>query len=233
MCRFCRHVLCFYFRVLCNLKFKRVQFSHVPILPNEFVCVLCGAMIPSSLPRTMNSSSINRECAISSTKPERCGASLVKPETIGDAPASNCPSNQQTPLKSEWRETTARSDKSSTSPVPSAATPNDRQSSSESKPSVPPTEDIQTKPQPDELQPTTQLQLGDSVLTSMVISLENRSFSLLFSIARLFVRIPFRVFKFLAAIMTLRVMWLFLADSNGAWEIGARVDHRYNMPGIY
>jgi len=67
----------------------------------------------------------------------------------------------------------------------------------------------------------------------MVISLENRSFSLLFSIARLFVRIPFRVFKFLAAIMTLRVMWLFLADSNGAWEIGARVDHRYNMPGIY
>jgi len=66
----------------------------------------------------------------------------------------------------------------------------------------------------------------------MVISLENRSFSLLFSIARLFVRTQFRVFKFLATIMTLRVLWLFLADDNGAWEIGAGVN-RYNMPGIY
>jgi hypothetical protein len=33
--------------------------------------------------------------------------------------------------------------------------------------------------------------------------------------------------------MTLRVLWLFLADDNGGREIGARVDHRYNMPGIY
>lgn len=175
----------------------------------------------------MTSSSIMKECAVSSTKPERCGNSLVKPETNGDV---NCPSNQQNPQKSESRD----SDNSPPSPMPSAATPNDRQSSSESKPGVPPTEDIQTsKPQPDELQPTTKFQLGDSVLALMVISLENRSFSLLFSIARLFVRIPFRVFKFLATIMTLRVLWLFLADDNGGREIGARVDHRYNMPGIY
>ena len=226
MCRFLPSRSLFLFLVLRNLKIQKPSLLCIsPLEP-----VLCGAMIPSSLPQNMTSSSIKMECAFSSTKPERCGVSLVKPETNGDV---NCPSNQQTPQKSEWRETTARSDKSSTSPVPSAATPNDRQSSWESKPSVPPTEDIQTKPQPDELQPTTQLQLGDSILTSMVISLENRSFSLLFSIARLFVRIPFRVFKFLAAIMTLRVMWLFLADDNGAWEIGARVDHRYNMPGIY
>ena len=168
----------------------------------------------------MNSSSSKKECAVSSTKPERCGISLVRPETNGD-------------VKFKWRDTTPLSDKSPPSPMPSAATPNDRQSSSESKPGVPPTEVIQTsKPQPDELQPTTKLQLGDSALTSMVISLENRSFSLLFSIARLFVRTQFRVFKFLATIMTLRVLWLFLADDNGAWEIGAGVN-RYNMPGIY
>ena len=166
----------------------------------------------------MNSSSIKKECAVSSTKPER-------------APASKCPSNQQTTQKSEWRETTPIPEKSPPSPMPSAATPNDRKSSSKSKPGVPPTEDIQTKPQPDELQPTSKL--ANIVFTSMVISLENMSFSFLFSIARLFFRVPSRVFTFLATIMTLRVLWLILADDNGAWEIGARVDHRYNMPGIY
>jgi hypothetical protein len=28
-------------------------------------------------------------------------------------------------------------------------------------------------------------------------------------------------------------LWLFLADDNGAWEIGAGIDYEYNSAGIY
>jgi hypothetical protein len=186
----------------------------------------------------MDFSVIKKECAVSSAKPEKCGAYLVKPESKGDAkvqkspPDSKFPSNQQTPQKSLWPEATDLSDKSPPSSMPSAATSNDRQSSPEAMPGVPPMESSQPKPTT-KLQPGEELGHADSILNLMVISLENKSFSLLLSIAWFFARIPLRFFKFLATIVMLRVMWLLMAVDNGAWEIGARVDHRYNMPGVY
>lgn len=85
-----------------------------------------------------------------------------------------------------------------------------------------------TKPPPDEA-----YEPADSALPFMVISL----FSLLFSTAWFFVKIPFKIgFSFVtfwSLIIGLRIAWLFLADDNGAWEMGAGVDYEYNMPGIY
>ena len=161
-------------------------------------------------------------------------ASAVPPLAVG------IPSNQETTQKSsEWREPIAISDESPPHPMPPAATPNDQQRSSETKPVVPPTEDAQETPRSDEkqsspkTQPEEEYEPADSALTFMLIYL----FSLLFSIAWFFVKIPLRIcsllFKFVATIVTLRVLWLLLADDNGACEIGACVDHRYNMPGIY
>jgi hypothetical protein len=155
-------------------------------------------------------------------------------------PVEGIPSDQQTTQKSsEWPEPIAIPDESPPRPMPSVATPNEQQRSSESKPSVPLTEDAQTTPRPDEnqsptkMQPEEEYEPAESALTFMLIHL----FSLLFSIAWFFVKIPLRIgsllFKFVATIVALRVLWLLLADDNGACDIGACVDHRYNMPGIY
>lgn len=74
---------------------------------------------------------------------------------------------------------------------------------------------------------------ADSALPFLVVSIV----SMLFSIIWFFVKIPIRVgsivFSFWVFIVALRVLWLLLADDNGAWEIGAGVELEYNMPGIY
>jgi hypothetical protein len=153
--------------------------------------------------------------------------------------APDIPSNQQTTQRSEWREPIALPNEPPPNPKPSTAIPNDQERSSESKPSAPPTKDIQTEPQSDEklsptkTQPEEEYEPADSALTFMVIYL----FSLLLSISWFFIKIPLKIgsllFKFLATIVALRMLWLLLADDNGACEIGACVDHRYNVPGIY
>jgi hypothetical protein len=154
--------------------------------------------------------------------------------------AVGIPSDQETTQKSsESREPISFPDESPPHPMPSAATPNDQRRSSESKPIVPTTEDAPKKTRPDEKQSSTKTQPeeeyepADSALTFMLIYL----FSLFFSIPWFFVKILLRIgsllFKSVAMIVALRVLWLLLADDNGACEIGACVDHRYNMPGIY
>lgn len=74
---------------------------------------------------------------------------------------------------------------------------------------------------------------ADSALPFLVVSIV----SMLFSIIWFFVKIPIRigsmVFSFWVFIVALRVLWLLLADDNGAWEIGAGVELEYNMPGIH
>ena len=85
------------------------------------------------------------------------------------------------------------------------------------------------KPQPDE-----EFEAADSALPQMIMSL----FTLFFTISTFFlVKVPFRIgsmlFTFWVSIVALRVLWLLLADDNGAWEMGAGVDYEYNMPGIY
>mmetsp|Transcript_10406 Transcript_10406/g.18731 ORF Transcript_10406/g.18731 Transcript_10406/m.18731 type:complete len:597 (+) Transcript_10406:64-1854(+) len=85
-----------------------------------------------------------------------------------------------------------------------------------------------TKPPPDE-----EYESADSALPLMVISL----FSLLFSMISFVIKIPFRIgsmlFTFWVLVIAMRILWLFLADDNGAWEMGAGVEYEYNMPGIY
>ena len=86
----------------------------------------------------------------------------------------------------------------------------------------------QMQPSPDE-----EYEPADSALPFMIMSL----FSLLFSMGTFVIKIPFRIgsmiFTFWVLIVVLRVLWLLLADDNGAWEMGAGVDLEYNMPGIY
>ena len=86
----------------------------------------------------------------------------------------------------------------------------------------------QMQPSPeDEYEP------ADSALPFMIMSL----LSLLFSMGTFVIKIPFRIgsmiFTFWVLIVVLRVLWLLLADDNGAWEMGAGSDLEYNMPGIY
>jgi len=85
-----------------------------------------------------------------------------------------------------------------------------------------------TKPPPDE-----EYESADSALPFMVMSL----FSLFFSMIIFVIKIPFRIgsmlFTFWVLVIAMRILWLFLADDNGAWEMGAGVEYEYNMPGIY
>jgi len=85
-----------------------------------------------------------------------------------------------------------------------------------------------TKPPPEE-----EYESADSALPHMVMSL----FSLLLSMVWFVAKIPFKIgsvlFTFWVLVVVLRILWLFLADDNGAWEMGAGVDYEYNMPGIY
>jgi len=85
----------------------------------------------------------------------------------------------------------------------------------------------QASPPPEEYEPS------DSALTIMVVHL----FSLFFKLSWLVIKIPFRIGSTLFTVWTLmialRVLCLFLADDNGAWDIGAGVEYEYNMPGIY
>ena len=82
-------------------------------------------------------------------------------------------------------------------------------------------------PPPEEYEPS------DSALTIMVLSL----FSLFFKMSWLVIKTPFRIasmiLTFWIMMIALRVLCLFLADDNGAWDIGAGVEYEYNMPGIY
>jgi hypothetical protein len=82
-------------------------------------------------------------------------------------------------------------------------------------------------PPPEEYEPS------DSALTVMVVYL----FSIFFKLTWLVIKTPFRIgsmiFTFCVMMMALRVLCLFLADDNGAWDIGAGVEYEYNMPGIY
>ncbi|KAL7544365.1 hypothetical protein ACHAWF_007752, partial [Thalassiosira exigua] len=100
----------------------------------------------------------------------------------------------------------------------------------------------QPSPDSDKKQPAKAKQLppedesyesADSALPFLVISL----FSLFFSVAWFFVRIPFKIgsamLTFFATVVALHILWLFLADDGGAWEMGAGVPYEYNMPGIY
>ena len=75
---------------------------------------------------------------------------------------------------------------------------------------------------------------ADSALPTIIFSL----FSMFFSIVWfLLFKLPYRVcsmaLTFCVVLMCLRVLWLLLADDNGAWEMGAGVDLEYNTPGIY
>ena len=85
------------------------------------------------------------------------------------------------------------------------------------------------KPPPEE-----EFEAADSALPQMIMSL----FTIFFTITTFFIiKVPFRVgsmiFTFWVSIVALRVLWLLLADDNGAWEMGAGVDYEYNMPGLY
>ena len=86
----------------------------------------------------------------------------------------------------------------------------------------------QMQPSPEE-----EYEPADSALPFMIMSL----LSLLFSMGTFVIKIPFRIgsmiFTFWVLIVVLRVLWLLLADDNGAWEMGAGSDLEYNMPGIY
>ena len=97
----------------------------------------------------------------------------------------------------------------------------------------PPSASDQKGDAPKQTPPEEEYEPSDSALTHMVITL----FSLLFSMIWFSVKIPFRIgsmiFTFWVLTVTLRVLWLFLADDNGAWEMGAGVEYEYNMPGIY
>ena len=81
--------------------------------------------------------------------------------------------------------------------------------------------------------PTEEYEPSDSALTIMVVYL----FSLFFKLSWMVIKTPFRIgsmiFTFWVTIVALRVLWLFLADDNGAFDIGAGVEYEYNMPGIY
>ncbi|KAL7532652.1 hypothetical protein ACHAXR_004757 [Thalassiosira sp. AJA248-18] len=125
------------------------------------------------------------------------------------------------------------------------------QSKPESKPNLPPQKEKKAQERPaaaaasksDQKQPTSknlpptlhdeEYESADSSLPLMVISI----FSLLFSMVWFIIKIPFRIgsmlFTFWVVLIALRILWLFLADDNGAWEMGAGVDYEYNMPGIY
>jgi len=82
-------------------------------------------------------------------------------------------------------------------------------------------------PPPEEYEPS------DSALTVMVVAL----FSFFFKLSWLVIKTPFRIasmiLTFWIMLIAVRVLCLFLADDNGAWDIGAGVEYEYNMPGIY
>ena len=75
---------------------------------------------------------------------------------------------------------------------------------------------------------------ANSSLPFMIISLFSLFFSLLWFF---FVKLPFRIgstlFTLCFLAVTLHILWLFLADDNSAWEMGAGVEYEYNMPGVY
>lgn len=75
---------------------------------------------------------------------------------------------------------------------------------------------------------------ADSALPLMIVSLFSMFFSIVWFV---FFKLPYRVcstiLTFCVVLMSLRILWLLLADDNGAWDMGAGVDYGYNAPGIY
>ena len=90
-----------------------------------------------------------------------------------------------------------------------------------------------TKQPPKEETAPEEFEDASSALPTMIVSL----FSLFFYLLGAVIRIPYlfvkNILKFFLFVVALRILWLFLADDNGAWEMGAGVDYEFNMPGIY
>jgi len=82
-------------------------------------------------------------------------------------------------------------------------------------------------PPPEEYEPS------DSALTIMVLYIFSIFLKLSWVVIKTPIRIGSMIFKFCVMMIALRVLCLFLADDNGAWDIGAGVEYEYNMPGIY
>jgi hypothetical protein len=110
------------------------------------------------------------------------------------------------------------------------------QAKSPPKPSAP-SEKAQTQTSSNQEQPKEQpeqFESADSALPIMIVSLFSLFFSIIWFIC---IKLPYRlcslVLTFCFILMTCRLLWLLLADDNGAWEMGAGVDYEYNAPGIY
>jgi len=81
--------------------------------------------------------------------------------------------------------------------------------------------------------PPEEFEDANSALATMLVSL----FSLFFSLVWFVIKIPFQLMKNAVMIaifaVTLKLVWLYFADDNGAWDMGAGVNYEYNMPGIH
>ncbi len=173
---------------------------------------------------TDNSIPLQHQPPISSTQP---GQPVVRPNHVTQAPqqpAAVFNVNQDVQQQPELGETLER---------PTVATSTTKHPLPELKScSVSPTKDDKhassSKMQPEDI-----YEPADSALPYLVVTI----LSMLFSMIWFFVKIPVRIgsviFSFWVFIVALRVLWLLLADDNGAWEMGAGVDFEYNMPGIY
>lgn len=80
--------------------------------------------------------------------------------------------------------------------------------------------------------------LDDVDPNSALASALGALFALFFSMVWfIVVGLPLRIFKTLLTLLVLGLsmglLWLYLADDGGAWEMGAGVDYEYNAPGIF
>ena len=93
-----------------------------------------------------------------------------------------------------------------------------------------PKEKKQQPPDPDQYE---SVGAGDA-LVNFVFFLVSTVFSLFFS---LLIRLPLRIFTTMFVMLTVCtlavLLWLYLADDNGAMSMGAGIDYRFNIPGVF
>lgn len=135
-------------------------------------------------------------------------------------------SNANTPQNQSRRSDPLPKVEMPTNPAPAKKVPLTSKTTSEASSAKEETKQKQSPP-PEEYEPS------DSAMTVMVVAV----FSFFFKLSWLVIKAPFRIASMILAfwimLIAVRVLCLFLADDNGAWDIGAGVEYEYNMPGIY
>ena len=208
--------------IMCPQK-GQARIEGLPTNPNESQLPMAHPARTLHCDPAMGQPLTNRRVKATNTGPSMDQRVKVKTETVGLTEDARVGGNEEPltvggaiPLEAKVKQNGA--DATATSP--------------ESSDTKEPKKEKKQQTQPSD--PDQHESLGaEDALVNFIFFIVSTVFGLFFA---LFVRLPLKIFKTVLVMLTMcalvMLLWLYLADDNGAMSMGAGIDYRFNIPGI-